>query len=48
MKDLSVPWLPNAAALFVALTGVPLWFRKVPPNRLYGFRTSRTFSSARL
>jgi uncharacterized membrane protein len=26
------------------LCGLPLYFRKVPPNRFYGFRTGRTLA----
>jgi hypothetical protein len=29
----------------ILILGLPLAFRWVPPNRLYGFRTSTTFSS---
>lgn len=28
------------------LFGLPLYFRKVPPNRFYGFRTGRTLADA--
>lgn len=31
-------------ALAMGGVGIPLWLRKVPPNRLYGFRTRRTLS----
>jgi len=39
-------WLTMYASLGVllAVCGVPMWLRKVPPNRVYGFRTPRTLS----
>jgi hypothetical protein len=33
-----------AAAGFLVLLGIPLYFRMVPPNRFYGFRTERTLA----
>jgi uncharacterized membrane protein len=30
------------AALLAVLLGVPLWLRRVPPNRFYGVRTRAT------
>ncbi len=33
-----------ATSGIVVLLGIPLYFRKVPPNRFYGFRTGRTLS----
>ncbi len=30
----------------VILLGLPLYFRKVPPNRFYGFRTGRTLADS--
>ncbi len=32
----------------VILLGLPLYFRKVPPNRFYGFRTGRTLADPRV
>jgi uncharacterized membrane protein len=32
-----------AGGLFILL-GVPLYFRWIPPNRFYGFRTARTLA----
>ncbi len=28
----------------LVLIGLPLYFRKIPPNRFYGFRTGRTLA----
>jgi uncharacterized membrane protein len=39
------PLVPGA--LFVVL-GIPLVARKIPPNRLYGFRTASTLADASL
>jgi uncharacterized membrane protein len=33
----------SVGALLILL-GLPLYFRRVPPNRFYGFRTERTLS----
>jgi uncharacterized membrane protein len=30
--------------LVLALTALPMWFRLVPPNAWYGFRTAKTLS----
>jgi uncharacterized membrane protein len=35
----------TVACVLIAVLGVPLILRKVPPNALYGFRTPRTLSS---
>jgi uncharacterized membrane protein len=32
----------------MVLLGLPLYFRKVPPNRFYGFRTGRTLADPEL
>ena len=32
------------ASGIVVLLGLPLYFRKIPPNRFYGFRTGRTLA----
>ncbi|MDZ4658954.1 MAG: SdpI family protein [Bythopirellula sp.] len=32
------------ASGLLILLGLPLYFRKVPPNRFYGFRTGRTLA----
>jgi uncharacterized membrane protein len=44
---------PESAILLVymlasgvlVLLGLPLYFRKIPPNRFYGFRTERTLNN---
>ena len=33
-----------AASGVMVLLGLPLYFRKIPPNRFYGFRTGRTLA----
>ena len=40
-------WMLALAALFFAVS-VPLALGKVPPNRLYGFRTPRTLADDRV
>lgn len=47
MNAFNAPWLLDAVAVLMILVGIPLWRRKVPPNRLYGFRTARTLANAR-
>ena len=37
-------WVP---ALFIILS-LPLIFKKVPPNHIYGFRTKRTLSNEKI
>lgn len=32
----------------LVLLGLPLYFRKVPPNRFYGFRTDRTLAEPKV
>jgi len=39
--DLDFLWLP----LFTILVAIPMALGKIPLNRLYGFRTSKTLSS---
>jgi uncharacterized membrane protein len=34
----------SIAGLLIAGLGVPLWLRRVPPNRLYGVRTAATLA----
>lgn len=38
---------PAQGLLFIIL-GLPLWLKKVPPNGLYGYRTSFTLSDERV
>lgn len=35
-------WLWTLAGLAFILAGLPLYFRKIPPNRWYGFRLPKT------
>lgn len=39
---------PYVIPSVLAALGVPLWLRKVPPNRIYGIRTTKTFSSPQI
>jgi hypothetical protein len=39
-------WQLVASCVFIAAISVPLIFRMVPPNGVYGFRTSLTRSSS--
>lgn len=46
MKDTSFLWL-FVGLLFIGIS-IPLIIEKVPPNRWYGFRVAKTFSSERI
>ena len=37
-------WLPLVVNVVIFAAGVPMAFGKVPPNRMYGFRTKTTLS----
>jgi hypothetical protein len=41
----SVIWLCFASGLFLIVLAIPLWLRRVPPNRLYGVRLSSTLAN---
>ena len=40
-----IAWMFVFVGVLIALSGIPLALRKVPPNHLYGFRTRKTLSS---
>jgi uncharacterized membrane protein len=40
--------LLGAASVLIALLGLPMWLRMVPPNGWYGFRTPTTLSNRRV
>lgn len=40
-----MPWMLYALPLFVCALALPMMLEKLPPNRWYGFRTSKTRSS---
>lgn len=46
MQDTSLVWL-FVGLLFISVS-IPLILEKVPPNRWYGFRVAKTFSSERI
>jgi uncharacterized membrane protein len=46
MQNTSFLWL-FVGLLFIGI-GIPLILEKVPPNRWYGFRVTKTFSSERI
>jgi uncharacterized membrane protein len=46
MKDMSFLWL-FVGLLFIGIS-IPLILEKVPPNRWYGFRVPKIFSSERI
>ncbi len=46
MGNISFLWL-FVGLLFIGI-GIPLILEKVPPNRWYGFRVAKTFSSERI
>lgn len=46
MKDTSLLWL-FVGLLFISIS-IPLILEKVPPNRWYGLRVAKTFSSQRI
>lgn len=46
MKDISLLWL-FTSLVFIGMS-IPLILEKVPPNRWYGFRVAKTFSSERI
>src|SRR5262245_3787189 len=41
-------WLWTLAGLCFILAGLPLYYRKVPPNRWYGFRLPKTLGDERI
>jgi hypothetical protein len=46
MRNTSFLWL-LVGLLFISIS-IPLILKKVPPNRWYGFRVAKTFSSERI
>ena len=46
MKNMSLLWL-FVGLVFISIS-IPLILEKVPPNRWYGFRVAKTFSSERI
>ena len=46
--DSLVPWALLVGGLLYLLCGLPLWLQRVPPNRVFGFRTRATLDNPAL
>lgn len=46
--DSLVPFALLVGGLLYLLCGLPLWLQKVPPNRVFGFRTQATLDNPAL
>lgn len=44
----STPWPLYIFPVLISLIAVPMMMGRVPPNRWYGFRTPKTFSSEQI